>query len=134
MDRAIFVSIALLGLIAFGRAHALSCESVDLDTAYDTSEFVIVSRLVSVEPADSDQIEYSVTFRVSEVLKGDPPSQIVLRARKNPWLKPESFPQGFNYLMFLRPGQTTLRYCDPIGLFNQHSFQWYMNWREDNGK
>ncbi|MFZ0547851.1 MAG: hypothetical protein WAM60_20565 [Candidatus Promineifilaceae bacterium] len=99
-----------------------------MDDIFNSAEIVLVARLTKVQPIDEQSAVSDFHFKGKEALKGDLLEEISLRVKEglgDPGLV------GFDYLLFLREGQTQVAACEPA-LFQMRKsvLMWYSNLRE----
>ena len=91
-----------------------------------------MTRLLKVTDVEHFEDSFDFHFEITEFLKGDGPSGLVLRVDTGTNRRPRTL---FNYLLFLRNGQTKVGVCEPAIFPLGHTvFAWYNDFRISNEK
>ena len=116
--------IGALALLLIGAAFAddSACIIESWQQRQENADIVLYAYLDSVEEAD-EAGQYSLTFTVLEVAKGNAPETIVLTTRMPAWInapvrewldESRQIANADVFILMLQSGQTKLGKCDPL--------------------
>ncbi len=134
MSHVTAASLLLTSLVFATPAHALQCYEIVPDNAFEAASRVVIAQLKSIQSVAESETKFELSFDVLASLKGPSSDKIELTLEKIPWVDPNQFAVGVQYLWFLEVNQAEIGLCEKILVLEGRAAQWYASWQEEHAK